>query len=106
MSQFKSHRTSADEARLAAAASDLPNVRQRNLRSAGAHDAEALRQEAATANLQVREAEAIARADSRARDVAAEASPSAGPRVCPDCKGTGEVGADLCSTCGGFGTLE
>jgi hypothetical protein len=105
VSQNKSHRNSAEDARTAAAASDLPNVRERSLRSADAHDAEASRQETAAANLKVREAEIVARAEDRAGDVAADGPPSTGPRVCAQCNGTGEVGADLCATCGGFGTL-
>ena len=29
-----------------------------------------------------------------------------GPNVCPDCCGTGRVGAELCGSCGGTGRLE
>ena len=29
-----------------------------------------------------------------------------GPNVCPDCGGTGRVGAELCGSCGGTGRLE
>ena len=31
---------------------------------------------------------------------------SGGPNVCPDCGGTGRVGAELCGPCGGTGKLE
>jgi hypothetical protein len=57
----KSHRDSASEARTAAAASDLPNVRDRHLRSADAHDAAASRQETTAARLKVRQADAAER---------------------------------------------
>lgn len=29
-----------------------------------------------------------------------------GPNVCPDCCGSGRVGAELCGSCGGTGRLE
>jgi hypothetical protein len=29
-----------------------------------------------------------------------------GPNVCPDCGGTGRVGAELCHACAGTGRLE
>jgi len=57
----KSHRSNADEARAAAAASDLPNVRERELRSADAHDAAATREEMTAARLKVRQAETAQR---------------------------------------------
>lgn len=56
-----SHRDSADNARANAAASDLPNVRARNLRSADAHDAAATRDEKSAASLRVRQEETAAR---------------------------------------------
>jgi hypothetical protein len=56
-----SHRSSADDARTAAAASDLPNVRERELRSADAHDAAATREETTAAKLKVRQAETAQR---------------------------------------------
>ena len=57
----KPHRENAEAARSAAAASELPNVRERNLRSARAHDAVASQDEDAAANLKVRQAETAAR---------------------------------------------
>ena len=39
----------------------------------------------------------------------AQASPDAkagGPEVCPDCGGTGQVGAERCEACGGTGHVE
>jgi hypothetical protein len=60
----KSHRSSADDARSAAAASDLPNVRERELRSADAHDAAAAREEVTAARLKVRQAEIAQRRES------------------------------------------
>lgn len=56
-----SHRDRADAARTAAAASELPNVRARNLRSAEASNALAARAEAAAATLKVRQAESARR---------------------------------------------
>ena len=61
MNTNKSHRESADEARAAAASSDLPNIRDRHLRSADAHDAAASRQEATAARLKIRQADAAER---------------------------------------------
>ena len=58
---IKPHRENAEAARSAAAASELPNVRERNLRSARAHDAVASQDEDAAANLKVRQAETAAR---------------------------------------------
>jgi hypothetical protein len=55
------HRRGAEAARAAAAASDLPNVRERNLRSAEAHEAAALRGEKTAAKLKVRQAETAER---------------------------------------------
>jgi hypothetical protein len=57
----KSHRDSADAARADAAASDLPNVRERHLRSAQAHDAAAAREEKSAASLKRRQEETAAR---------------------------------------------
>ena len=48
------HRKNADATRTAAAASDLPNVRQRHLRSAAASDAIADMEERAVAGAKVR----------------------------------------------------
>ena len=31
---------------------------------------------------------------------------SGGPTVCPDCGGTGRVGAERCEACGGSGDVE
>jgi DnaJ-class molecular chaperone len=31
---------------------------------------------------------------------------SGGPNVCPDCGGTGRVGAERCEECGGTGQVE
>jgi hypothetical protein len=56
-----SHRGSADAARAEAAASNLPNVRERHLRSAQAHDAAAAREEKSAASLKRRQAETAAR---------------------------------------------
>ena len=61
MSINRSHRNSADEARTAAGASELPNVRERHLRSAAAHDAVALLEEQTAANLKSRQATTAAR---------------------------------------------
>lgn len=55
------HRTSAEAARAAAAETDLPNVRARNIRSAEAHDAAANREEETAAKLKVRQEETAAR---------------------------------------------
>ncbi|MGZ2411974.1 hypothetical protein ACUXST_001395 [Sphingomonas sp. F9_3S_D5_B_2] len=55
------HRSNADKARAAAAASNLPNVRERELRSADAHDAAATREENSAAKLKVRQAETAQR---------------------------------------------
>lgn len=57
----RSHRESADAARADAAASELPNVRERHLRSAHAHDAAAAREERSAASLKVRQEETAAR---------------------------------------------
>ena len=59
------HRERAEDARAAAAASELPNVRARNLRSAKAHDAEADQEEQAAADLKVRQAETASRRSAR-----------------------------------------
>jgi hypothetical protein len=56
-----SHRNNAETARADAAASDLPNVRERHLRSAQAHDAAALRDEKSAASLKRRQEETAAR---------------------------------------------
>ena len=29
-----------------------------------------------------------------------------GPNVCPECGGTGRVGAEICTACGGSGEVE
>lgn len=55
------HRTNAQTARDAAAATDLPNVRERHLRSAEASDAIAAIEERAAANSKVRLDEAAVR---------------------------------------------
>jgi hypothetical protein len=55
------HRDNADAARTAAAASALPNVRDREMRSADAHDAMAMREERTAAKLKVRQAETAER---------------------------------------------
>jgi hypothetical protein len=57
----KSHKNNADAARAAAAASELPSVRERNLRSAAAYDAMAEREERTAARLKVRQAETAER---------------------------------------------
>ena len=57
----RSHRDSADAARADAAASDLPNVRERHLRSAQAHDAAAAREEKSAASLKRRQEETATR---------------------------------------------
>jgi hypothetical protein len=57
----KSHRGNAEAARADAAASDLPNVRERHLRSAQAHDAAAAREEETAANLKRRQEETATR---------------------------------------------
>jgi hypothetical protein len=57
----RSHRDSADAARADAAATDLPNVRERHLRSAHAHDAAATREEKGAASLKRRQEETAAR---------------------------------------------
>jgi hypothetical protein len=60
----KSHRENADAARADAAASILPNVRERHLRSADAHDAAAAREEKTASSLKRRQEEtAIRRAE-------------------------------------------
>lgn len=64
-----SHRNSAEAARIAASASDLPNVRERHLRSARAHDAAASSEEEAAASLKVRQAETAARRAAGASDI-------------------------------------
>jgi len=56
-----SHRSNAEDARAAAAASELPNVRERHLRSADAHDAAATREEQNAANHKRRVEEGEAR---------------------------------------------
>ena len=58
---MKSHLESADAARTAAAAAELPNVRDRELRSAKAYDALAARDEEIAAWAGTREAEAARR---------------------------------------------
>lgn len=55
------HRCNADAARVAAAETELPNVRARHLGSADAHDAVANREEKIAASLKSRQAEAAAR---------------------------------------------
>lgn len=55
------HRDSADTARADAAASELPNVRARNLRSAEAHDAVAAQEEKSASSLKARISETAAR---------------------------------------------
>jgi hypothetical protein len=57
----KSHRGQAHAARTAAAETNLPNVRERELRSAHAHDAAAARDEKTAAKLKVRQAETAQR---------------------------------------------
>jgi hypothetical protein len=57
----KPHRDNADAARTAAAASDLPNVRERELRSAAAYDELAARDAFVANKAQAREAAAAAR---------------------------------------------
>lgn len=57
----KSHRESANDARIAAGSSELANVRDRQLRSAEAYDALADREEYIAAKAKVRVAEAAAR---------------------------------------------
>jgi hypothetical protein len=45
--------------------------------------------------------------DEPAPDDEVERDPkSGGPNVCPDCGGTGRVGAEHCGSCGGTGRLE
>ena len=56
-----SHKGNADAARAAAAATGLPSVRERNLRSAAAYDAMAEREELTAAKLKVRQAETAKR---------------------------------------------
>lgn len=71
----KSHRSNAEDARAAAAATKLPNVRDRHLRSAEAHEAAATREERAAANYAERLDEAAARkaeAAQRAEDTTDE----------------------------------
>lgn len=58
---FKPHRESAEDARVAAAAAHLPNVRARELRSADAYDALAQRAEHVAARAGTRKVEATAR---------------------------------------------
>ena len=60
MSQ-NSHRNQAEAERTAAAATDLPNVRDRHLRSVKVHDDMAAREERVAVNLKVREAAAAKR---------------------------------------------
>jgi hypothetical protein len=55
------HRDNADAARTAAAASALPNVRDREMRFADAHEAMAMRGERTAAKLKVRQAETAKR---------------------------------------------
>jgi ribosomal protein L40E len=105
VSQIPSHRNSAEADRTAAAATDLPNVRERNLRSATAHDAVASQQEETAANYQARESEARSRAAKRASDAASSSLPDMDQQVCVECNGTGDVDAELCPSCGGFGTV-
>jgi hypothetical protein len=105
VSQIPSHRNNAEAARTAAAASDLPNVRERNLRSATAHDAVASQQEETATNYKVRESEALSRAAKRASDAASSNLSNMNQQVCVECNGTGNVGGDLCPSCGGFGTV-
>jgi hypothetical protein len=57
----KSHRESANDARTAAASAELPNVRERELRSADAYDALAKRDEHVAAKSKTRQDEAAAR---------------------------------------------
>jgi RecJ-like exonuclease len=38
-------------------------------------------------------------------DQAEPGTPGAGENVCPECKGSGRVGAAPCQTCGGTGTI-
>jgi hypothetical protein len=63
-----SHRSSADTARANAATSELPNVRERFLRSARAQDAAATSQEETAASLKVRQAETAVRRAEGATD--------------------------------------
>lgn len=63
-----SHREKADAARAAAAASDLPNVRERELRSAGAYDGLAERDERVAAASGKRQAAAAAAREHRQID--------------------------------------
>ena len=63
-----SHRDNADTERTAAAATKLPNVRARHLRSAEAHDAVADREERGSASYKAREAQAAERKADKADD--------------------------------------
>lgn len=38
-------------------------------------------------------------------DQAEPDTPGAGENVCPECKGSGRIGAQTCPTCGGTGTI-
>jgi RecJ-like exonuclease len=38
-------------------------------------------------------------------DQATPGTPGAAENVCPDCKGSGKIGAQPCQTCGGTGTV-
>ncbi|WP_081928992.1 hypothetical protein [Microvirga sp. BSC39] len=38
-------------------------------------------------------------------DQAEPGTPGTGENVCPECKGSGRVGATACQTCGGTGTI-
>jgi hypothetical protein len=65
----KARRDSADAARADAAASELPNVRERHLRSADAHDAASAREEKGAASLKRRQKEiALRRAQQPSAD--------------------------------------
>ena len=67
------HRNQAEAERTAAAATDLPNVRDRYLRSAKIHEDMAAREERVAVNLKVREAAAAKRkADGIADDAHGE----------------------------------
>ena len=39
-------------------------------------------------------------------DEVAPDTKSSGPNVCPDCGGTGQVGAERCEACGGTGQVQ
>jgi hypothetical protein len=38
-------------------------------------------------------------------DQAAPGTPGAGENVCPECKGSGRIGAAACANCGGTGVV-